>query len=58
MDERCLAERRECLSPSFCDKIINSVKCPNGLCAKSASNYKEEKEYTSEFFKCKDGTCR
>ena len=57
-DGRCLAERGECLSPSLCDRIINPVKCPNGLCAKSSMNCKEEKDCPSEFVKCKDGTCR
>ena len=57
-DGRCLAERGECLTPSICDKIINPVKCPNGLCSKSSSNCKEETECPSEFVKCKDGTCR
>ena len=57
-DGRCLAERGECLTPSLCDKIINPVKCPNGLCAKSSSNCKEEIDCPSEFVRCKDGTCR
>ena len=56
-DGRCLAERGECLTPSLCDRF-NPVKCPNGLCTKSAFNCKEENECPSEFVKCKDGTCR
>ena len=57
-DGRCLAERGECLAPSFCGNGDNKVKCPNGLCAKSSTNCKEEFNCPSEFVKCKDGTCR
>ena len=57
-DGRCLAERGECLSPSKCEDPLIPVKCPNGLCAKSASNCKEEMDCPSEFTRCKDGTCR
>ena len=53
-DGRCLAERGECLSPTKCD----GVKCPNGICAKSASSCKEEMDCPSEFTRCRDGTCR
>ena len=57
-DGRCLEERGECLSPTSCGEGDSKVKCPNGLCAKSAINCKEEFECPSEFVKCKDGTCR
>ena len=57
-DGRCIAERGECLSPSRCDDPNNPVKCPNGLCAKSASSCKEEMDCPSEFTRCKDGSCR